>query len=154
MATSNGRPARPVLSAQARKEEGKRLRSRPASLVSLGRGLRVGVTRRGIGRREEPAGEWRCRKESVARASPGLRILRPPLSPPRSPAAPATTSCRGEGPGHKRSMLWTRGWASGGSFPRGTLGRELVRGGTRAEQKAPGWRPGDDYLVRARHVRR
>lgn len=124
LASSNRRPARPELSAQARKEAGTRLRSRPASLASRGRDLRDGVMWRGLGRREEPAEEWRCRRDSVARTSPGLRAL--PLPPPRPPAAPATTSCRGEGLGYKRWVSWTRGWASGGSRPGGTLRRELV----------------------------
>lgn len=66
---------------------------------SQGRGLRDGVMGRGLGRREAAAGEWRWRRAAVGRPIPGPRTL--PLPPARPPVVPATTSCRGEGPGHK-----------------------------------------------------
>lgn len=85
----------------------------------------------GLGRREEAAGEWRCRRATLSRASAGLRTL--PLPPARPLAVLATTSCRGEGPGHKRWVFWTRGWVRGGSYFGGTWGRELLFGGHLSE---------------------
>lgn len=108
-----------MLSTQARKRGGHKAVLASGVPRSLGRGLRDGVMWRGHGRREERAGKWRCRRDS---ANLGLRTL-PPLKPP---AAPATTSCRGEGLGSKRCVFWMHGWASGGSRLGGTLGLELI----------------------------
>lgn len=70
-----------------------------ATSARVRRPSRDGVMGRGLGRREEAAGEWRWRRVTMAWASAGPRIL--PRAPARPPGALATTSCRGEGSGHK-----------------------------------------------------
>lgn len=160
-------PATPIPSAQARKGVGWPTASASARRPPGARGGVCVMASRGAGppAREEAAGEWRCRRAEMARASAGPRTLPPP--PARARAAPATTSCRGEGPDRERWVLWTGGWASwqvvapgdprggspfsgvpsGAGGPGGASSRfEFAEGEGRAPLPTPGLRSGRSEL--------